>query len=201
MRLAPLLALALFATACRGPLRGTVVTGPEGFPGFPAHADEGVLMLEATFFTNHEEIFGEDLTRFGYLPVAVRIGIRERDGVIRRLSTETLDGHLYLQDGTPLSWIPYDDIELDSRAVLDRIARQALVLSVLPEWHDASEGFLFFRLGEDVRVQGEYALTRDGEIYRELDVLQSMMSIDVSTSQGPRELNVGLRSGHFSGNG
>lgn len=199
MRSLSLLFLATLATACAGPLRGTVVVGPEEYPGFPGHADEGALLIEATFFANHEEIFGEDLTRFGYLPVAIRVGIRERDGVVRRLSADTLDAHLYLQDGTPLPWIPYEDIELDSGKVLDRIAKRAVVLSVLPEWHDAHEGFIFFRFGDDVRIDGVYALTEDGEYYRELDVLQSLLSLEVSTSKGPRRLNVGLRAGHFSG--
>jgi len=199
MRSLPLLFLAALLPACAGALRGTIVVGPEEFPGYPGHADEGVLLIEATFYTNHEEIFGEDLTRFGYLPVAIRVGIRERDGVVRRLSADTLDAHLYLQDGTPLPWIPYEDIVLDNGRVLDRIAERALVLSVLPEWHDAYEGFIFFRLGKDVRIEGVYALTQDGEYYRELDVLQSLLSLEVSTTKGARKLNVGLRGGHFSG--
>jgi hypothetical protein len=201
MRFSPLFSLALIALlapGCGGALRGTVVVGPQEFPGFPAHADDGVLMVEATLFTNHEDIFGEDLTRFGYLPVAIRVGVRERDGVVRRLSEDTLDAHLYLQDGTPLPWIPYEDIELANEGVLDRIARRALVLSVLPEWHDAHAGFIFFRFDEDVRIDGTHALTRDGEYYREIDLLQSLLSLDVSTSTGPQRLNVGLRSGHHS---
>ena len=174
------------------------MVGPEEFPGFPAHANDGLVLVEATFYENHEEIFGNDLTRFGYIPVAIRIGIRERSGVVHRLSSDTLDAHLYFQDGTPIPWIPYEDLEITSEGVIDHVAKQALVLSVLPEWHDAREGFLFFRFDEGVRVQGEKALTTDGEYHRELDLLQSLISLDVSTNKGPIRLNVGLRGGHLS---
>lgn len=195
---APLLLVALLTPACAGSLRGKVVAGPEEFPGFPAHASDGVLMVEATFYENHEEIFGDDLTRFGYVPIAVRIGIRERDGIVRRLSSDTIDAHLYFQDGTPISWVPYEDLDVTSEGVVDHIAKQALILSVLPEWHDAHEGFLFFRFDDDVRVNGENVLTTDGEYHRELDLLQSLISLDVSTSKGTTRMNVGLRGGHHS---
>lgn len=194
---ASLLLLAL-VPACGGALRGTVVAGPEDTPGFPEHADDGVVIVEATFYGNHPEIFGTDLVSHGTIPIAIRIGVRDRDGVVRRLSADTLDAHLYLQDGTPLSWIPYDQIDEKVGAVLQRIARRALPLSVLPDWKDAPEAFLFFRYGDDLRISGTNVLTPDGGYYRELDLLQSLISLNVSTPKGPTRLYVGLRSGRFA---
>ena len=195
-------ASALLVAACIEPAHGPVVGAPRDFPGFPASSTDEIVWAEATFYTNHSHAFGTDLTLHGYVPVALRIGVGRSDGTLRRISRESFDARMYLQDGTALSWVPPDEVEHRRELVCERVVEQALPLATLPEWEQAEEGFVFFRFEKPgVRVQGSYALSSPpslaGEFHRELELPQSLVSFTVVGADGPEVVFVGLHAGRY----
>ena len=179
--------------------KGAVVTAPRDFPGYPPRSTDGVLWAEAVFYENHEEVFFADLTDEDVVPIAVQVGLRGRGEDILRLSEDDLDAHLYLQDGTALSWVLPDRLKPDGRRARDRVAELGLPLTFLRQWEDAPLGFLFFRFDDDVvTIQDDKALVRHGDSVRELDLAHSVIALHVSGPEGPRELFVGLRYSHWA---
>ncbi len=185
-----LVSLAFFS--CRAPLDRTVLESPRAGPGFPARAEDEHLWVEASFVRNHEDLFGLDLTAYGCLPVALRIG-RRPGSPLARLEAQGFAPRLYLEDGTELDWVRPEESGLRSPRVLDRMRALELSLSPLPEWAQASERFLFFRIRRPVRVRGPYALSRGGGVWRELELAHSLLVFHAADDAGERSVQVGVR--------
>lgn len=192
------LVLFLCCVGCGGSVRGAVAGSPRDFPGYPTQAHRGALWAEATYYTNHDDIFGTDLTRWGILPVALRVGIRGEDDAARRLADE-FDPHLYLQDGTPLVWLNAELTEWKNKEVSDRVAEVALTPSLLGAWDASRPRFLFFHFDPEVRLDGTKALSQHAGLFNELDLLQSLLVFTVSSDSGPETLYVGLAAGRWTG--
>ena len=185
--------LLLLLSSCLGSgSRPEVLTSPTSFPGFPNPAHFGAVWAEASFVTNHAQVFETDLTKEDLLPLFVRVGRRGEEAGAPRLVDEVLDPHLYLQDGTVLEWVPQDQLQLARRRTTDLVAETALKLSLLEPWEASPGGFLFFRIPEDVRLSGSYALSSNDHLHRELPLAHSLLAFDVFTDDGPRRLFVGL---------
>ena len=83
--------------------------------------------------------------------------------------------------------------------MLARVAELALELSVLDEWSESEEGFVFFRFDDDqIDLDDTEAIVQAAGVARQLDLLQSLVSFDVSTRGGTDEIRVGLRSGVYT---
>ena len=198
MRFALICPVLLAVASCGGGSE-SVVRAPAEFPRFPDQTNSGIVWTEATYYTNHDDIFDTDLVRGGLLPVALRIGLRGDDDADHRLS-ESFDAHLYLQDGTALRWVPSEQIEISRKSTIDQIARRSLDMSLLDDWRNAREGFLFFRLPSDrVKVRGTRVLSSDDLGQRELDLLGSLISFTVTTRDGDTQIFVGMKSERWSG--
>jgi hypothetical protein len=172
-----------------------VLRAPSEFPGFPSQAQNGAVWLEAGYPLDAADLLGADLAAAGWIPVRVRIGRTAPTGAKERLSDDSLDAHLYLEDGTVLCWASPHEIRGLRQSTRDRALAQALPLSLLKAWDVADEGFLYFRADPArVRVRGTLALSRSGETARELDLLRSLLVLHVEDEQGVRPLAVGLRA-------
>ncbi len=194
------IALLLLAAGCRSSSSGDGPSSGERIRRFPSPANVDTLWAEATFFTDHEEIFDRDLIdKEAILPIALRVGWRGQDTLNPRL-TETFDAHLYLQDGTALDWLPIDSIRIGKDEVEDQVRRLSLDLSLLGSWETAQDGFIYFRVPEkNVAINGTLVTTFGGGVQRELDLLGSLLAFTVSTTQGDREVFVGLSSDTWPG--
>lgn len=206
MRRPSLVCLALVA-ACSAPARGTVVGAPadfSSFPGFPGQARSGAVWAEATLCSDQAAVLGQDLVRTGLLPVVLRIGLRADDGAVHRLADD-FDPHLYLQDGTVLERVPADEAAAAggrNQALEERIARLALRPGLLGDWETSAPRFLFFRLPERARVDGDAILVPHGDHYRSLTLSDSLLALDLTHDRPGDErvetLHVGLRSAPWS---
>lgn len=199
MRPALLLVTCLLVTSACGSSRGAVIGRPTAFPSFPTQASAQGVWAEATFYTNHAGVFGTDLTRSGILPVALRVGVRGVDETPYRLADD-FDPQLYLQDGVALRWLPVESIETKNTEVSNRIAELAFRPSLLEPWDESPTAFLFFAFDEDdVTVDEALALSRaGGELYHEVDLLQSLLSFTVTGAGEPSRLHLGLRGGRWA---
>ena len=187
--------LFLTLVGCAAPApRGAVIPSPAGFPGYPNPAHLGAIWTEAAFATNHARLFGEDLIGEGILPIHVKVGLQGAEAGAPRLVGDALDPHLYLQDGTVLEWVPHEEVETATRAGRERVTELALRLSLLDPWSHAAGGFVFFRIGDSLRLKGTHALSSTGRCHRELDLLHSLLELDVVTDDGTKRLFVGLTS-------
>lgn len=192
------LATLLLAAACAAPGRGAVVVGsPSDAPGFPSQAKSGVVWAEAAFCTNHAEVFGQDLVRRAVLPVALRLGRRADDRLAQRLADD-FDPHLYLADGTSLEWIPPEEAGGSNAALAERIAALGLRPGLLEDWERTEQRFLFFRLPEDVRVDGGELLVPYRGHWRSLGLAHSLLAFDLTDEQGTRTVHVGLATGRWT---
>ena len=185
---------------CGGP---GVETPPDGarapraattFAGFPDGSTDRSVWVEARFVSATEPRLGTDLTALGVLPVALRLGHLNVEWERARLSRDTFDAHLYLQDGTVLGWIGPQSPELPE-AVRRAQGLHGLEFSLLPPWSAAEEGFVFFQLGDGVRIDGPLARIRDAAGTREVALDGSLLSFRVETGTGSREVRVGVRTG------
>ena len=87
----------------------TVQPMPDGFPRLSTASSFRNVWIEGKLYTNHVEIFGANLLKEGYVPVAVRIFLRgESADDNSRVSVEDIKPNLYLADGTVLEFVPYD---------------------------------------------------------------------------------------------
>ncbi len=195
------LLLALCAS-CGGGVSGAVVEEPERFPGYPNQTNLESVWAEAIFFTDHERIFGTDLTRDGILPVALHLGTRGPEKGVWRVSEETFDPHLYLQDGTALQWIPYDSVGLRSKRIHDRVASLALRMSLLLDWDAAEPRFVFFAFDEErILIDGTRAIRVQSRGGQELDLLHSLAGFSVEGEDEAEQLFVGLTAGRWGEQG
>ena len=168
---------------------------PDGFPRIPAAASYGGVWAEGRFYTDHEDIFEEDLLEQGVVPVALRVFMSNEDGESSaRVFVEDIRPELYLADGTRLSLIAYDRIKVD-RDVEDRITEEALDINVVKGEGDSEEGFIFFQL-----PKGQFEV-RDADLLahlrhpmaQEVRISDSLLAIEYFTDEGARPIYVGLR--------
>ncbi len=186
----------LLLGACRGLERDPILPLAEDAPGFPARAGDGELLATALLPTNHAETLGEDLTAREVLPVAVRLGLRE--GVETPTDVDRIDAELLLADGTVLRAIESDRVARNEPRLIERLALLALRVGPLAPFERAPSRFLYFRLGPETRVRGRYALVRTPSLYREVDLLRSLLVLEVATQRGSHEIRVGLSAGPWS---
>jgi hypothetical protein len=167
------------------------------FPTLPNGSSWRGIFVEAKFYTNHEEIFDEDLVAQGFVPVALKIW---KDGNADdgdyRIQLETMELRLFLSDGTSLTARPYKDV-IEDEDVAARVTREALKINFLPDQASAREGFVFFELAppEDFESLGEArVLHRSEPLPRVLSLSDSMVEFVVTTSEAddPR-VRVGLK--------
>jgi len=193
------LALLLAAVGCAGSARGGVAHLPVELAGYPKLADSGPIWAQATFYTNHAQVFGTDLLDLGILPVALRVGSHAGPELLARLTEDGLDPHLYLPDGSALAWAPRAGIRVSDKRLADRLAEVSLSFTLLADWEGAREGFVFFSFDpERVAIVDTLAYTRDDAVEREMDLLGSLVSFHAKTEDGGREVFVGLRSARWT---
>jgi len=166
-------------------------------PGFPSPAHRGAVWIEASFVTNHESVLREDLIDEGLLPIWVKVGLQGEGGDAVRLVGDSVDPPLDLQAGTVLEWVRPEEVDTGSRRGNEGVAERALRLSLLEPWGQAEGGFLFFRLRADTRLWGTHALSSTRRYHRELDLLDSLLQLDVMTDDGKERLFVGLSRQHL----
>jgi hypothetical protein len=170
--------------ACRAPLETTVVASPAG--GFPRRIESPGLWVEASFVTNHAQVFGLDLTIHDCLPVAVRAGSIDPAGA--ELLDPQKEPRLYLGDGTELARVRPEQTGVRSLEILDRLRVLELPAGPLPAWEEAATRFLYFRLPEPVRVHRAHVLSSGGGVWRELSLGDSLLVL--GTDRG--DLGLGL---------
>ena len=177
-------------SGCAGPAQHPILGEPEGHPGFPSETFVEEVWAEARFVGNHARVLGQDLSEdFGLVPVALRLGHRTDSPAGSWLDPESIDPVLFLQDGTPLAWVPPEDLEQSD----DRIAANTLPMTLLPTWGETRGGFLFFSAAAaGVRLRGRNALVVKEHINLELDLLGSVLAFTISTPSGPRRVYLGL---------
>ena len=190
--------LTLALASCRAPLETVVLESPGSMPAFPAHSGDERLWIEADFVANQEDVFGLDLVAYHILPVAVRVGTRPGAAFVR-LEEESFAPRLILEDGTTLERVRVEDTGIRLARVLDRMRALELPLAPLPAWEEARARFLFFRIEKPVRVRGAYALSRGGEVWRELELADSLLVFQTRDDQGEHTIQVGLRVAHWPG--
>lgn len=189
------ISVVLLCLGCASVGRDAVIGAPELFLGFPSTTERAPLRVEARYPRDNAEVLRLDLLARGILPIAVRVGLSDTAGSAR-LDEANIDPHLYLQDGTPLSWIPARQLALEGGALGDAITHQALALGWIEAWEGSREGWLFFRCdAERVRVADLRVLVRRPTSDRELELLDSLLTFNVSVGSDERMLAVGLGSG------
>ncbi len=173
-----------------------VASMPERFPRLSTAASYGNVWVEGRFYTNHEDIFGQNLLDAGIVPVAVRIFLRQpgTTDANSRVFMEDIQPQLYLPDGAVLKLVPYDRIEID-RYTEDRITEEALDINVIKSEEQSEEGFIFFKLPpQEFRVRGVDSLVHLKEpLSQEVRISESMIALEYFTDAGARPIYVGLR--------
>ncbi len=193
MRRAELWILALGIVACRAVSeRDPVLPIPATFPGFPLRSADDSVLAAAFFPSDHEQVLSVDLTERGFLPVAVRIGLQAEAS--KTIAVQAFEARLILQDGTALQSTEPERISGNDAVLQGRLAERALLPAELPPFDDARAGFLYFVLDPGMRVRGRYALVRAGSVYREVDLLDSLVLLRISSADGVREIHVGVRN-------
>jgi hypothetical protein len=191
----------LVLCACAAPARRFVA--PEATPrvqdsatGFPDVSTDDAIRIEAIYPANPATVFGVDLTERGILPVYLRLGVADARLASARLRRDTFDPHVYLHNGLALGWLGPETMA--ERWDLQRAASEkGLPLAALPSGGQPLEGFVFFDLGEGIRVREHFAVTGAQGGRRELDLEKALVSLRVETDGGSREIRVGLRSEYF----
>jgi hypothetical protein len=195
----PLLAPLLLALAACGTLPDAVEAGPDWYPGFPRRAQVDGIYAEATFRDDHARALGADLTSEGVLPIWLRVGSLPGATPGAVLSEDVIDAHLYLQDGTVLEHVAPERVAGRGARATDAAIAGALELSRVRPWDAAESGALYFAFAEEgVRVRSGFALSASTGVWRELDLLDSLLGFTVTTADGPRHLFVGVKAGRGS---
>ena len=192
-------ALLLASTAaCAAPLDTVVLEAPAAHPEFPALFEASGLFVQASFFAEEEQVFGLDLVGRDVLAVGVRIGTVPGAESLW-LDEERGRPQLYLEDGTALEGIASDELATEVPATDERLEKLALPPGPLGSWDRSGVRFLYFRIEPPVRVSREHALSRGGGVWRELELERSLLVFSVESPEGPRAVQVGLRSALWDG--
>lgn len=176
--------------AATGPARPAVAS----FAGFPDDSTDRSVWVEARFPEVGEPGGAGDWTPQGVLPVHLTVGHLDAEWERPRLSRDTFDARLYLADGTVLGWVG-PRAEGQTVGVQRAQVERGLSFSLLPPWERAAEGLVFFALGEGVRVVGERARLGGEDAPREVDLDGSLLTFQVETATGSRQVRVGVRYG------
>jgi hypothetical protein len=185
--------LCLFAGACRSLERPPILVLSDGAPGFPAQASDEHLFATAVLPTNEAEVFGAELGERGVIPVALRVGLSGSGWPA--LTARSIDAELVLADGTLLPALAADHVAKDEPALTERLAVLALPVGRCVPYEQAPARFLYFRLPRDARLNGRYALLAGEPVYREVDLLSSLVVLRIDSEDGLRELRLGLAAG------
>lgn len=169
---------------------------PVEYPSLPSASSYAGVWVEARFYTNHAGIFGEDLLRAGYVPVAIRIFTRasESDETGPRMFVDDIQPRLYLPGGGVLELIPYDRMNArpDTQA---RITDEALDVNIIKPEDQSEEGFIYFQLPvEEFRVVDADTLIHLREpLAQEVKISKSLLALEYFTDEGVLPVFVGLR--------
>ncbi len=173
---------------------------PRSFADLPSIANDGVVYAQATFYTNHDAIFGKDLiVSQGIVPIALKLGVRG-DGSSAadiRPSLEDMNLRLYLQDGTPLVPVSADQITTDDRNAASIIQGEAFQGGLLDSWDKATERFVFFRLPDrkEYSAKDNSISRNDGDAARTLDLTKSLCAFNVTIQHEMHPFYLGLQKG------
>ena len=189
------LLLGLSAAACRTLEPTPILALAESAPSFPAQAEDEHLVATALLPTNQAETFGVDLDERGVLAVGVRLGLSGNGWPA--LTARSIDAALVLSDGTTLPAIQADRAGRNEAELCERLALLALPVGRCVPFERAPSRFLYFRLAPEARVRGRYALLTGAPVYREVDLLDSLLVLRIDSEDGVRELRMGLAAGRY----
>ena len=195
LRLASCLLLA-FGAGCA--TRPEVLPVPPAYTGFPVESSDEEIWIEAVLFGQAEEGGEGELIDEDALPVTVRIGTIASssggpEGPRAWLDPTSLQPRLILSDGTVLGPVSADRLERN-RTLRRAHREEGLALGDLTTWTRSERGLLLFELS-NVRAAEHFALTRSRHRYQELDLYHALLVLRVETTEGPRDVRVGLRPG------
>lgn len=193
----------LLASACSSgprkfPSQDQVIASPVGFPSYPLESSDHRIWIEATLEIGKSKALGRNFSKDGILPVAVNLGTLKNEKEQLFLSPDVLDARLYLQDGTTLFWASPRAMESQSKALAKAVREHGLRFTLLKSWELAEGGYLFFST-EGTRISESYALVSRGDFFREVDMHNALLELNVSTPDGPRVVRVGVRNSFDSG--
>jgi hypothetical protein len=187
--------LCLLVPGCRTFERTPILALAESAPSFPLQAADEHLFATALFPANQAEVFGADLSEGGVLAVAVRLGLSGTGWPA--LTARTIDAVLVLSDGTSLPAMPPDQVGAGEPGLIERLALLALPVGRCVPFERAPSRFLYFRLAPEARVRGRYALLTGASVYREVDLLDSLLVLRIDSEDGLRELRMGIAAGPY----
>lgn len=179
--------------------RGTIAGPPENYPGFTRTVQYGNAWAEATFYTDYEDIFDTDLIgREDVIPVALKLGLRGegQETSTLRVTPEHMNLRLYLEDGTVLYAMPFDQVAPKRRTTRERVTEEALKTDLLKLWDNAEEGFVFFRIAPEKEFDvDDTTITHvhDG-IGRQLELTESLLAFQLTTDEGTAPIYVGIKT-------
>ena len=182
----------LVAAGCTAP---SSVPAPAGvFVGHPWAVVHGELRIEARYYVDQARIFGGDLPEeYHLLPVALRLGrVGQADSGLLALPDD-MNLVLHLADGTTLGRVPPEQASVRRRR-MERLLAEGFQGGVVPAWERAGEGFVYFALPADLRVDSpslRCVRRMDGGT-RSLDLGASLVTFELVLDGEPRTLAVGL---------
>jgi hypothetical protein len=187
--------LCLLVGGCRTFERTPILALAESAPSFPTLASDEHLCATALLPANQTEVFGAELSEHGVLAVAVRLGLSGNGWPA--LTARTIDAELVLSDGTSLAAIPADQVGADGPGLIEHLALLSLPVGRCVPFERAPSRFLYFRLAPEARVHGRYALLGGAPVYREVDLLDSLLVLRIDSEDGLRELRMGIAAGRY----
>jgi hypothetical protein len=168
----------------------------ERFPGFPAEAVSRDVIAEARYYRRHAKVFGADLPRESEIvPIALRIGLLPNSPAKVRFAPADASPRLVLPDGTTLVPASPDEIRTWSAGGTQRAVAAAAEASLLREWTESSDQFLYFRLvapGE-LHLRGAEISHKVGEVVRHMEIDRSLLAFDVEYEGERMPIRVGIK--------
>jgi len=192
---------ALFASAAACSSTDHSIRGFEEPPrnafAYPSQAYSGPVTVQARFYTNHEEIFGDDLIdEYGLVPIALRIGLDREDAMGRaKIFPADMKLRLYLQDGSVLSAVDALQATEDDEEVHNRVRDESLKADLLVPFERSSEGMVYFRADAPDALtwtDATVASSTARKLRRTIDLAHSLCAFEVTIGLEQVSLFVGL---------
>ncbi len=193
--------LAALACAC-STVRATApqpAAGPRRsvaeYPRFPAEVVQGPLVARASLYTDHERVFGVDLTRTEHvLPIALHIGFASGKSGSAHFDPDAAALRLYLPDGTILTSVAARTIHAASRKVRERLAQHSYTAHALVDALTEREGCVYFAVEptSELHFVGDLLLHKRGAVVHPLDLSRALVGFEVQVDGRPLAVQVGV---------
>jgi hypothetical protein len=189
----------LASCASSGPTGSDLGGPPENFLAYPALSSEGIVNTKAEYAypSDQKDAFRTILLEeVSIIPVRLTVslgGMGAEDAQIR-LTTESMNLRLYLQDGTSFPQVDLDTFQEDlDDDELTSVRRNKFNSGHLSK--EETSGFVFFAIppGDSFEITGNQLVHSQKGITRRLDIDRSLLAFDIIIDDHPQPFFVGIR--------